>query len=53
MNQQDFATMMGVNLTTVSRWERNRVKPSSLATTRLVQTLKDAHSVVLDSSDVK
>jgi DNA-binding transcriptional regulator YiaG len=40
MSQQNFATMLGVGITTVNRWENGVFEPTHLAEEKL-QALKD------------
>jgi putative transcriptional regulator len=40
MTSQEFATVVGVSISTVSRWETGRSKPSKLATTRINESIK-------------
>jgi DNA-binding transcriptional regulator YiaG len=40
LTQEQFAQLMGVTLGTVNRWEKGRVKPSSLAIYKMTAIMK-------------
>jgi len=40
LTAQELATLLGVSITTVSRWETGKCKPSKLAAMRLTTTNK-------------
>ena len=53
LSQQVFATRLGVGITTVSRWENGKAKPSPLAMERLQGMKGDALEVVKRATQPK